>query len=374
MCLKGYNGTDGVLICGGTVRGDSTYGPGRAYAILEKHRSHIGLSGVITLGDILEILPFEDPVVILELDGESLWAAIEAGLSTWPAQEGCVNPPLKLVSLLITHFISRFPIISGFRVSWDSRLPAGHRVLGIWLVQQQNSSGSVTPFHSGSSTPSPGGLLQEINHTLGGLVDLDEVKRVKGGKKYSIVTREYMAQGHDGFVALKDQKYLVDDESGQMMSAIVRKYLLGEYPGRGFFPSAHLVVGCRFVQRMARMEPQERIEQLINAATKEVIWREIARKDRYDKHSSSRRDIVTKWKHAARLALRWSRAHYRDHIRVTEKEHMSGVDCFDGGSVRSRKANDEAELKETLDVSEDDIITIHPFVDGRFKDEGRSSA
>lgn len=44
--------------------------------------------GNITLGDILEILPFEDPVVVLELDGETIWDALEASLSTWPAQEG----------------------------------------------------------------------------------------------------------------------------------------------------------------------------------------------------------------------------------------------------------------------------------------------
>ena len=48
----------------------------------------VHFAGVITLGDIMEILPFEDPIVVLELDGESLWAALEAGLSTWPAQEG----------------------------------------------------------------------------------------------------------------------------------------------------------------------------------------------------------------------------------------------------------------------------------------------
>ena len=60
------------------------------------------------------------------------------------------------------------------------------------------------------------------------LKDLQEVKRERGGKKYKIVTREYMAQGHDGFEALKDHKYLVDDETGQMMSTIVRKYLLGK--------------------------------------------------------------------------------------------------------------------------------------------------
>lgn len=44
--------------------------------------------GIITLGDILEILPFDDPVVVLELDGEAIWDALEAALGTWPAQEG----------------------------------------------------------------------------------------------------------------------------------------------------------------------------------------------------------------------------------------------------------------------------------------------
>jgi 2',3'-cyclic-nucleotide 2'-phosphodiesterase (5'-nucleotidase family) len=44
--------------------------------------------GDITLGDLLEILPFEDPIVVQALDGETIWNALEAGLSTWPAQEG----------------------------------------------------------------------------------------------------------------------------------------------------------------------------------------------------------------------------------------------------------------------------------------------
>ena len=41
---------DAVIICGGTLRGDSMYPPGK-----------------ITLGDILEIMPFDDPVVCLEV-------------------------------------------------------------------------------------------------------------------------------------------------------------------------------------------------------------------------------------------------------------------------------------------------------------------
>jgi 5'-nucleotidase len=36
----------------------------------------------------MEILPFEDSLVVLELDGETIWAAFEKGLEAWPAQEG----------------------------------------------------------------------------------------------------------------------------------------------------------------------------------------------------------------------------------------------------------------------------------------------
>ena len=45
---------------------------------------------------------------------------------------------------------------------------------------------------------------------------------------YKIVTREYMAEGHDGYEALKGCKHLIDDENGKLMSALVRQYLLGE--------------------------------------------------------------------------------------------------------------------------------------------------
>lgn len=49
-------------------------------------------------------------------------------------------------------------------------------------------------------------------------------------KVYRIVTREYMATGHDGYDALRDKPYLIDDENGVMMSSIVRRYLLGSCP------------------------------------------------------------------------------------------------------------------------------------------------
>jgi hypothetical protein len=99
---KRKGGADAVIICGGTLRGDSQYGPGK-----------------ITLGDILgkclvvpdenadfsEVLPFEDAMVCLEvclyltdtdtsentdyqIDGKGIWDTMESALSKWPAQEG----------------------------------------------------------------------------------------------------------------------------------------------------------------------------------------------------------------------------------------------------------------------------------------------
>lgn len=46
------------------------------------------LSGEITIGDILEILPFDDTMVVIEMDGKSIWDTFESALSMYPAQEG----------------------------------------------------------------------------------------------------------------------------------------------------------------------------------------------------------------------------------------------------------------------------------------------
>ncbi|KAH6871115.1 hypothetical protein BKA70DRAFT_1578481 [Coprinopsis sp. MPI-PUGE-AT-0042] len=130
LFMHAGTGADGVFICAGTLRGDSTYGP-----------------GTITLGDIWRYYTFEDPAIVLEMDGHAIWEALEAGLSTYPAQEG------------------RFPVIAGFKVDWDSRREPGNRVLEVSLIEE---------------------------------TDMD-----------------------DGA--------LVDEEGGMLMSAIVRKYLIGSH-------------------------------------------------------------------------------------------------------------------------------------------------
>lgn len=105
----------------------------------------------------------------------------------------------------------RFPVISGFRLEWDSRRPPGQRILGLWLT-------ATDPKKAGRENPS---LL--VNEAVKG----EPIPREAGGKLYKVATREWMYQGHDGFEALMGKHCLIDDEYGMIMSSIVRKFLLG---------------------------------------------------------------------------------------------------------------------------------------------------
>ncbi|TFK25066.1 flagellar associated protein [Coprinopsis marcescibilis] len=279
LYLKGCHGADGVFICAGTLRGDSTYGP-----------------GVVTLGDILAILPFEDAIVVIEMDGEALWSALEASLSTWPSQEG------------------RFPVISGFKVTWDSTREPGNRVTEVHLLQEYlTESGSLGHLNS------------------------EPIKRERGGRKYKIVTREYMADGHDGYTAMKDCPRLVDEECGSLMSSLVRKYLLGSH----------------FVNKIIRTKAASnglhpKVQQVLSSEQKES-------------------NVKLRWKNALEKVInRQSLSHYRNRLDVPGVDHMSSVDVFDGEKAR----RGESCPYESRDGQ--DLLVISPEIDGRLKDQGRS--
>ncbi|KAH7107747.1 Metallo-dependent phosphatase [Auriculariales sp. MPI-PUGE-AT-0066] len=274
LCLKAGGGAHCVLSCAGTLRGDSSYGPGE-----------------VTMGDLLEILPFTDPIVVVQLDGETIWSALEGSLSKWPAQEG------------------RFPIVSGLRVEWDSSKAAGSRVLSVQIDL------SADEHHSKNTSDPPKW------HSL---------EREKGGKLYRVVTREYLAQGHDGFESLKGCTYLIDDESGLNMSALVRRYLLG---------SAYLNAF-----RNKSDSPSE--VQHLHEQTPSII-----------------QGARERWRNAAHKVVE-HRRHIRDASSIANREHMSDFDCFDGQAARTGKV---AEKRSPVEV-----ITIHPVVDGRLKDVARS--
>lgn len=204
---------DCCIICGGSLRGDQVYGPGK-----------------IALSDVLEILPFEDAVVCKELKGKDIWEALENGLSMWPKQEG------------------RFPQVAGLMVKWNSRKEPGKRLVSVELLdnpldtptQQGGEQGVRGVDRPNDSNDGEGesevGKLDRFSVTKvpeGGYdVEVHRPALVSKGplemdKTYRVVTREYLAEGYDGFEALKRGKFVVDHENGQLMSAIVRKFLLG---------------------------------------------------------------------------------------------------------------------------------------------------
>jgi len=286
LTLKGCGGSDGVLICGGTLRGDTVYGPGE-----------------ITLGDIMEILPFEDPIVVVELDGETIWAALEAALYTWPAQEG------------------RFPIVSGFRVDWDSTAQPGQRVKNIYFAEEDETD--VTR-----------GIIQHRNGS--------HLERKKGGRMYKIVTREYMATGHDGFDVLKGKPEIVDDENGVIMSTIVRKYLLG----------------AQYIHRL-KTKPETSAMKHLHPETSNTI-------SRAKKRWMDATEMITQYE-KMRASTGHSITEIGEALRIAGREHMASIDHFDGAEARRGRPSQLGGAKKGLT----DLLVIAPVVDGRMRDLGR---
>ncbi len=94
-------GSDVALVNGGFIRADTTFTP-----------------GVLTRRDMLAILPFRDDVVVLDVSGATLRAALENGvsLSAEDARPG------------------RFPQVSGLRFTFDPGRPKGQRVVGVTVA------------------------------------------------------------------------------------------------------------------------------------------------------------------------------------------------------------------------------------------------
>jgi len=151
--MKRELNTEVAFINGGSIRSDSTYGP-----------------GPFTLRDLMNILPFPDLVIPIKLTGAKLKEALEASVGKWPVQEG------------------RFSQVSGIKFAFDPTKPAGSRVE--WV---------------------------EVN---GKPLDL--------AQSYTAATKVFVALGNDGFDCLANGgcEMIADEESGLMLSTIVRKYFI----------------------------------------------------------------------------------------------------------------------------------------------------
>jgi 5'-nucleotidase len=93
--------TDVALVNGGSIRSDATYGPGE-----------------LTKKDILTILPFENTLVKVRLQGAHIKRLLENGVSAAGQEDG------------------RFPHVSGMSFTYDASKPVGSRVTGIQIGSQ----------------------------------------------------------------------------------------------------------------------------------------------------------------------------------------------------------------------------------------------
>jgi 5'-nucleotidase len=160
-------------------------------------------------------LPFEDAVVVIELKGQDIWDALEGGFGSYPNQEG------------------RFPQVGGLSIVWDSRKPPGKRLVEVHLLEDAHlfDSNGLKRDDDGE-LPKKSSIAFEPSEEGGYSIDVRRPNICKGEKLqmdkiYRVCTREYMADGHDGYDALSRGTALIDHESGALMSTQVRKFLLG---------------------------------------------------------------------------------------------------------------------------------------------------
>jgi 5'-nucleotidase len=155
--MRHYYSGDCALMASGTIRGDQVYAP-----------------GPILLKDIMNCFPFEDPVVVIRTSGQSIWEALENGLSLYPALEG------------------RFPQVSNIEFEFDGTRPVGSRI---------------------------------VSARIGG-------EPLDRQRQYKLVTRGYMARGKDGYDSLLVEseggkaEEVVSEENGILISMMLRQYFM----------------------------------------------------------------------------------------------------------------------------------------------------
>lgn len=151
--LRETTGADVALMNGGGIRGLKDYPAGTA----------------LTRRDIATELPFANKVVVLELTGASLLAALENGFSRIGAGGGT----------------GRFPQISGSTVVVDPSRPAGERV---------------------------------VEATVGG-EPLDPTRT------YRLATNDFLARGGDGYTMFAGAPVVLDAVDGDLLSTAVIGWL-----------------------------------------------------------------------------------------------------------------------------------------------------
>jgi 5'-nucleotidase / UDP-sugar diphosphatase len=131
--------------------------------------------GDITMGHVLEALPFGNTITRVELTGKQLTEALESGVS------------------MAEHGEGRFPQVAGIRFVWDSKLPAGKRVT---KVEVKDASGKFQ------------------------LLNPKDI--------YRVATNNFLASGGDGYRSFAEGENLL--ETGYLLSDAIAEYITAMSP------------------------------------------------------------------------------------------------------------------------------------------------
>lgn len=121
--------------------------------------------GAFTMRDLVTVLPMMDSLIVLSATGDQILQALENGVSQYPKLEG------------------RFPQVSGVSFAFDPKKPPGQRI--------------------------------DPQFVRIGDEPLDK------NQKYRLVTKNYLAQGKDGYDVFKECEVLLrEDESPELCTAV----------------------------------------------------------------------------------------------------------------------------------------------------------
>ncbi|AYY12392.1 bifunctional metallophosphatase/5'-nucleotidase [Actinobacteria bacterium YIM 96077] len=134
----------------------------------------------ITRRDVIDVLPFPNTVVMVEVDGATILEALEHGVSRVEAGDG------------------RFPQVSGMRYVWD---PDGE------------------PRDPENPESQPGERIVDV--TIGG-------EPLDPDATYTLATNDFLLGGGDGYAMLADGEVLVGPGEGRLLSEVVTDRIVSE--------------------------------------------------------------------------------------------------------------------------------------------------
>ena len=153
MCRTEF-GTDFALTNGGNLRAN-----------------HVFEEGHLKWKFMTQILPMTDKVLMIELPGKIIRDLMENGVSLWPSLDG------------------RWPIVSGFKFSFDPSKPPGSRVVSL----QKTNGDEILP-----------------------------------NQIYSMAVKHFLLGGKDGYTSILDPsvKIITDVEEAPTIQEIVKSWFI----------------------------------------------------------------------------------------------------------------------------------------------------